>query len=795
MRSSASNQSVQSPLDDSTVVTRGARLLFHAGLGISVLALLLLRTGVSLTELLAYCSYLAFALLVPGSLCWRAITRRPTSPGETIAGGLIVGLLLELLITLLLGDVGPASRWMLVAAIGCAAAMPCIRHAMADRDFPRAGTAKSGRVRMSSSIFLTTAWTVSLVLPAAWLIADVAPGNPIPIGSVDWYPRPDVTFHLALAEASSSVPPVVPWVVNEPLHYHWFTYAHLHSASAMSGVEVGTILLRLWFVPVVAATGALSGLAAVRASGGLAWAGPIGCLVATGLTYPLPLRWPDAWPLHITGLGDGLWYSPTQTYGMAVLAFTVLLLVRMVRRHGSLRLGEWILLLVSMAAMPGAKSVALPVLGAGVATGFLRCVIAGRTLRRTCLRLVIVGVVGLVAIGATAVLLYPGASHGLSLAPSWPGMRSEVLRSLTTHDMAGFRLPVPFMSAAFLILLVLPALPSLGLRVVGTSSCARRVVPDIVGWLLWGTVIGGCLAWIVSWQPGGSEVFFVRSTAPALGALCGWGVASGLEHCSLPRKRMTLGFCAVVALASGWSAWPLAELEAAVALQRLALAVLAVLTAAVLATAYGRSWRSASVGAAACVIAIAFGVTITGVVRSDTAPRGGGPGISRGLADSARWLQQHADTGGLVATNRHCRRLVEEQCEADQFTVAALSGRQVLVEGWAFTATANEVWEEVGGRSRSVPFWDEELLAVNDAAFNPHLSPGARQDAIVRLRERYDVRWLLIQRDGILAHPEPRASAVEPATFFAGLPEVELLVANEEAAIWEISRGSASADP
>ncbi|WP_205315361.1 hypothetical protein, partial [Nonomuraea lactucae] len=109
-----------------------------------------------------------------------------------------------------------------------------------------------------------------------------------------------------------------------------------------------------------------------------------------------------------------------------------------------------------------------------------------------------------------------------------------------------------------------------------------------------------------------------------------------------------------------------------------------------------------------------------------------------GLA-AGRWLRAHSGPDDLVATNAHCRWGREEPCDSRFPWVAALSERRVLVEGWAYTSANLSRWRP-GLPPESLPFWDDELIRLNDAAFH---APSA--DVMRRLRDGHGVRWLFAE--------------------------------------------------
>lgn len=75
--------------------------------------------------------------------------------------------------------------------------------------------------------------------------------------------------------------------------------------------------------------------------------------------------------------------------------------------------------------------------------------------------------------------------------------------------------------------------------------------------------------------------------------------------------------------------------------------------------------------------------------------------ISIGTEKIAKYLQDESNKNDLIATNRHCAGIEENQtCTARQFALSALSERRVLVEGWSYTTCPlsepilNKYWKE-----------------------------------------------------------------------------------------------------
>jgi hypothetical protein len=65
-----------------------------------------------------------------------------------------------------------------------------------------------------------------------------------------------------------------------------------------------------------------------------------------------------------------------------------------------------------------------------------------------------------------------------------------------------------------------------------------------------------------------------------------------------------------------------------------------------------------------------------------------------------------------------------------------LTERPVLVEGWSYSNQANKISMATGVNPSLLPYWNEDLLAVNDLAFT---SPSP---AVIERLRKSGVRWL-----------------------------------------------------
>jgi hypothetical protein len=89
--------------------------------------------------------------------------------------------------------------------------------------------------------------------------------------------------------------------------------------------------------------------------------------------------------------------------------------------------------------------------------------------------------------------------------------------------------------------------------------------------------------------------------------------------------------------------------------------------------------------------------------------------ISVGTAKIAKYLQVESNKNDLIATNRHCAGIEENQtCTARQFALSALSERRVLLEGWSYTTCP--LSEPILNK-----YWNESFWKINqDFLINPN---------------------------------------------------------------------------
>jgi hypothetical protein len=106
--------------------------------------------------------------------------------------------------------------------------------------------------------------------------------------------------------------------------------------------------------------------------------------------------------------------------------------------------------------------------------------------------------------------------------------------------------------------------------------------------------------------------------------------------------------------------------------------------------------------------------------------------IGVGTAEIAKYLQDESNKNDLIATNRHCAGLEENQtCTARQFALSALSERRVLLEGWSYTTCP--LSEPILNK-----YWNENFWELNqDFLINPNAQNW-------EMFQKSGVDWLVI---------------------------------------------------
>ncbi|WP_182905463.1 hypothetical protein [Microbispora sp. H13382] len=725
--------------------TRAARVLawLPAATVTAFTAAVVLRYGVSVRDLLCFCAYLVACVALPGTLLVRALYRGRRTVAEEIALGVALGYVAEVLAYVAARAAGApllVLLWPAVTYAACAA-------------FPRLRGRGAAVPRATAPLW----WSWFLALTVASLVAWSAvtffrhTALTWPLMAVA---NVDLPYHLALVgELKNHMPPTVPLVAGEPLLYHWFVYAHYAAASWITGIEPLVLLFRLGMLPVLAALVVLLAMVARRVARSRA-------AVAATLAGTFFMATPQLY----AGPGAGVftwrvqsWTSPSQTFGALLLVPVVLLVIEALEPRGrpvsGADAGRWILLGVFLVGVMGAKATQLPLLAAGLAAAGAAALVRRRAPSRALLA----------AAGMTAAcllyaqfVLFGGARNGIVVDPL--SLMRTTWGQLTGQDEA--RAGTAALLGVTLLYVLCWATIWFGvLGLLGRSRALTR--PGVL--VMLGMGLSGLGAVLVFGHCLMSQIYFLAGGYPYL-------VITAVHGLSLARRRARLPYRAVaVAAGSGVligllvralcgvrvplaPGLPQASLYLPYAAAAAAVTVVAVVLA-IMRWSRARRWAFIVFMVTGLGLPFAWAARALSGDAGDASSAPGGPvpvtSVPAGALDAARWLRAHSGPDDLVATNAHCRWGYESPCDNRHMWLAALAERRVLVEGWTYTPSNNGRWRP-GLPIERIPFWDEERLRLNDAAFRDSAS-----SAIGLLRSRYGVRWLVLERRrGI---PEPRA--------------------------------------
>ena len=135
--------------------------------------------------------------------------------------------------------------------------------------------------------------------------------------------------------------------------------------------------------------------------------------------------------------------------------------------------------------------------------------------------------------------------------------------------------------------------------------------------------------------------------------------------------------------------------------------------------------------------------------------------ISIGTYEIANYLKRESNKNDLIATNRHCAGLEENQtCTARQFALSALSERRVFLEGWSYTTCP--LSEPILNK-----YWKEDSWRLNQDFF---ITPTTDNLEVLR---KSGVDWLVVDST------RPSVSSYEP---FA-----ELVKTSGTVSLWKVT--------
>lgn len=391
----------------------------------------------------------------------------------------------------------------------------------------------------------------------------------------------------------------------------------------------------------------------------------------------------------------------------------------------------------------GAKASSVPVLAAAaVFTGVLLLIIRGRVWPA----LAVTGLALAAQAFATAVL-FAFESHGVTLDP-FSGLKPYV---------------EPGSAMGWLVAAVAFVL-NMQLRLAGIVGLlwVRRARLEPVQIFLLGGALAGPALYLVLDHPGSSNQYFVRSAFAFGVLLSAWGYAMVLDRARMPRSALAALragaavfslILIMIQLGYGPARFVIPPVDAPLRALLGWAAVLAgvAVVAGLFWSMLGTQWtalrgRGGAVLLTGILLAGAPGLVLD--AQANRASPNGGAYVNvpmpRYRVDAARFVHQHSSPDDVVATNGHCRAMVEGWCDSRQFWLSAYTERSVLIEGWAFAPRAVTL-----GISPFGPFWDQRLYQLNETAFET-----PTEQALARLRDENGVRWLVVDREAGAESPD-----------------------------------------
>ncbi|MBC7593131.1 MAG: hypothetical protein H7288_04210 [Kineosporiaceae bacterium] len=708
---------------------------------------------------------------LPGVLLWRVLAR-PTTLVQEIGFGSVLGIALLLLAWLPATLVHqPSLMWLWPAGLLVAfAAVPSLRRHWWPRRAP--GQHAPGRWHAAMMVISGVAF---LRLYAALQLLQLPPKPTSDIFQDVWY-------ELSLTQAlRRSVAIDDPSAAGVPLHYHWFSNAHVAATQQLSGLPVPEVVLHLWLVAMLLTLLFAVAAAAERILQGAGgdeippvrwWGGPLAALLVGALPAALFLGGP-----RLPAIDNGFVLSSTSGILalVVVLAFVGPVLDIL---HGLSGWGTWVLLLPLLALSAGTKPSLLPV----VACGGLLVLIAQwvRTHKfpkvpavLTLLPLLVIPVAAIAVIGSTGgsrlqlfqtLALDPAYTQATGVSVDLPGRGGWLAPGL-----AGGSGHVWAVSIGLFSLFVLTELPRLIGLLSPFSASLRR---DPGTWWCTGVVGSGFSGLWVLAHPGYSQHYFWRIVIP-LGIVLSVTMIVRLLP-EPPRRALpavvvvsfagiatTLAFAVAEGVSLGTETVQHASYAVAGRIFPYAVAFV-IITATILILrllSARRGWTPLpAVALVACfVFAAGAGTAAFDVTRSLANARADHQLLSTESSRyvsgdeqwAALWLNEHSGANDVVATNVFCvRTQYRVGCRHVAFWVSALTGRQLFIGSWAYTEKNLTAY----GNGGSVPYqrlpspWPDRVALSLEAVRSP--SP-----ATMTVLQRRGVRWIFADR---------RATAVSP---------------------------------
>jgi hypothetical protein len=716
-------------------------------------ALVLLAAETPAGDLARFAVYALLAVLVPGTLLYRALRRRPHTLVEDLAMGAAVGLTLELAAFAVFSilDWRPWVWLWPLAVIGPFLLVPRWR--------------QHWWVRGYTPTPLGWSWAVAgvVIFFLGYLSAVFLQRNPILPPDEDTRQYLDLPYHLSLAgELTHRFPPNLPQVAGEPLHYHWFGHAHMAMTAMVGHLDLPVVALRLTVPALSILAIVLSAVVGWRISG----RPYVGATTAVLFWVIGEIHFVDPVPYTFGPLVTlTVWHGMSMVYSWVLLLALIAALTDVIGRadkHSTAATaaesdpargvpaigpGAYALIALLAFASSGAKASSLPVVLAALALATVILLVRHRRLPGPVIAAF--AIVAVAQLFAVAVLfrfqphsLRLGTFARLALAQYWaqpPQPRSAWLQG-------------PVVAGVWIAFLI-----NMQARLAGIVPLVwlrRARLSPVEGFLLGGALAGPLLQLSFA----SYEALYFTRTALAFGVmLSAWGYARVWDRARLSRHAaVALGFATGLVTLALIVAQILFARPSPLGSDPFRWIVPILVWSAIIASTCGLAWwagrwwwpalrgRGTLVALTVVLVAGAPGLMMD-AGHSMRYPNGGPRttiSLPRSRVEAARWVRAHSRLDDILATNVHCNGRREPPCNPRSFWLSAYAERSVLVEGWGFAPRLTQVQEW------PLPFWNPDRLRHNDQAFT---APTPRN--LDRLRRRYGVRWLVVDR--AVGHESP----------------------------------------
>ncbi len=692
-----------------------------------------LAYGTPLLDVLRYAGYeLAFVLL-PGVLAVRALRPSAWITLPTFALGWALGYVLEVIAFNLTAAAGARGLFLVYPVVVIAAAVGWIRRSRREGEPPVRGPRLTSRELIAvGGVCALTMLYVGLPLFSETRL----PGS----GSVNY--NQDYAWAISLAaDLKHHWPLADPNVSGEGLPYHFFFNAHVAAASQVTGIDVPTIFLRLFAIPMAACLAlqlVMAGLVLFRSAA-------VGVL-ASGLSLlvgQMQLDARTAFLYHVPFFGVYFIYllsSPSFFFGLLFFVpLAVLVGEGIANERSRPSVPALVLLGLFIVGASDAKVTILP--GVIVSLGIfgLWCLLKRRPIPAV---VSFGGAMAVVTVGLLYLVQYRGHSNGIAfdltsgydVVNDMPAIRliKDGIESASPH--------FPGDSVLSLIAYPLGLAGLLAPQLIGIWFVLRGragAVEPVHVWLL-SLLASGLLAFLFVADLGqGTQLYFLfySVTAGSILAAVGWHAAWKTRPEALRGDRLRRTVLPVAGAICLLIAAPFViGLDDGDDPDRYVLLYLGF--AALLGLSYVVLRRRAGGGTAALVVAAAvvavgmIGAPVDRIVPALTdraAESDERTGLTPGLHDGLAWVRDETPTDSVIAVDAP---------GIFAFSYAAFAERRTFLGGWGYSQRSRDDGFQEVAAGTSNPFADR--LALNAAAFSA--DPGA----VKAMRADHDVRYLIV---------------------------------------------------